>query len=124
MRTFILESLDGDLKERFSMKLKSADTAMDLFFLLVNETQPHSAKMVDNKNDRIKSIVPQKFPGQHITLFCDAARKPVQELMKANAYDSQLNLNIAENILKANANYKYADPIKKICFSLRQSFQS
>lgn len=38
------------------------DTAMDLFFLLVvNEIQPHSAKLVDNKNNLIKSIVPQKL---------------------------------------------------------------
>ena len=120
LRTFILESLVGDLKEKFSMKLKSADTAMDLFFLLVNEIQPHSAKMVDNKNELIKSIVPQKYPGQNITLFCDAVRKPVQELTKANAYDSQLNLNIAENLLKANADYKFQDPIKIIQFALEE----
>ena len=103
------------------MKLKSADTAMDLFFLLVNEIQPHSEKMVDNKNDQIKSIVPQKFPGKNFVLFCDAIRKPVQERTKANAYDSQLNLNITENLLKGNTDYKYDDPIsKKIQFLVEE----
>ena len=118
MLTFFLESLNNDLKEKLSMKLKESDTAMDAFFLLVNDIQPHSANMVGNKTDLIKSILPSQFPGQNITSFCDAVRKPVEELSKAGAYDSQLNLNITENLLLANADYKFADPIKKLQFAL------
>ena len=89
-----MNSINEELQKDLLAKIEEEMKFVKIFMIFIENERPQSGELYDTIERRVLSLEVSKFPGANIKDMAAEARKDIQALVKANAYDSKHNAKL------------------------------
>lgn len=110
-RTFLLNSLDENLKLAVSRRIEDDETFTVTWMVMIQHLQSTSIERFEELRTRIKSRHPSQYPGENIESLVQDYRADAMALEVAGQYEHNLTLAMIKSFLKAggkdNEEYRF-----------------
>jgi len=110
-RTFLLASLETNLRNRVEEKLEDSDSFAVTWLTFIKSIQSTSIDRFNSLKTRIKARSAAQYPGENLEALARDFRKDAQELETAGQYDHLLTLDMIKAFLLAggqgNEDYRF-----------------